>query len=149
MRFTLDTNVLVYAVDLDAGDKHELAVELIERAALADGVLTLQCLSEFFAVVTRRGRVAPAKAGEIVERLATVFPVVVATEQCLMRAIRAMRARRLAFWDAMLWAAGREARCRYLLSEDLQDGRTLDGVTFLNPFLPANRAVIEKLMPRA
>lgn len=38
------------------------------------------------------------------------------------------------FEDAVLWATARRVGCTTLLTEDLQDGRTLDGVTFRNPF---------------
>jgi predicted nucleic acid-binding protein len=38
----------------------------------------------------------------------------------------------------MLWATLDQAGCRTLLTEDFQDGRTLGGVTFLNPFELAN-----------
>ena len=147
MRLTLDTNVLVYAADVDAGERHPWAANLVERAARVDGVLTLQCLSEFFAVMTRRGKVPPKTAGELVERLMAVFPVVPASERCLAQAIKAVCSHRLAFWDAMIWAASREAGCRYLLSEDLQNGRTLEGVTIVNPFLPTNHSLIAKLLP--
>ena len=44
----------------------------------------------------------------------------------------------LSFWDAMLWAAARSARCSAILTEDLQDGRRLGGVEFLNPFRTEN-----------
>lgn len=147
MRLTFDTNVLVYAADVDAGERHAWAADLVERATRVDGVLTLQCLSEFFSVMTRRGKVPPKTAAELVGRLTAVFPVVSANEHCLIQAIGAVCSHRMAFWDAMLWAASREAGCRYLLSEDLQNGRTLEGVTFVNPFLSANQALIDKLLP--
>jgi predicted nucleic acid-binding protein len=40
----------------------------------------------------------------------------------------------LQFWDAMLWATARRAGCSLIATEDFQDGRTLGGVTFRNPF---------------
>ena len=51
-------------------------------------------------------------------------------------AVRAVAAHGLGFWDAMLYAAAKEVGCRYLLSEDFQDGRVLEGVRFVNPFAP-------------
>jgi predicted nucleic acid-binding protein len=55
----------------------------------------------------------------------------------------------LAFWDAMLWATARDAGCQLILSEDFQDRRTLEGVTFLNPFTARNSDLIERaLRPR-
>ena len=53
----------------------------------------------------------------------------------------------LSFWDAMLWATAKRAGCRMLFSEDLQDGRRLDGVLFVNPFAPANRKLVDLALP--
>ena len=40
----------------------------------------------------------------------------------------------LTIWDSVVLAASAEADCRLLLSEDLQDGFTWQGVTVANPF---------------
>jgi len=52
VRFTLDTNVLVYAVDRLAGEKHRIALDIVRRAQGADLVLTLQSLAELFRALT-------------------------------------------------------------------------------------------------
>lgn len=44
-RFSLDTSILVYAVDRDADELHEQSKELIGRAARSDCVLTVQALA--------------------------------------------------------------------------------------------------------
>ena len=44
-RFTLDTNLLVYAIDRDAGERHQQAVAIVDRAVELDCVLTLQVLA--------------------------------------------------------------------------------------------------------
>ncbi len=59
----------------------------------------------------------------------------------------AVRAHRLAFWDAMLWASAHRAGVRYLVTEDLQDGFTLEGVTFVNPFKREHDRLIDELLP--
>ncbi len=61
-RFTLDTNLLVYSVDATAGVRHQLAIEIVDRATERDCCLTLQALSEFYAAVTRKGMVPAAEA---------------------------------------------------------------------------------------
>ena len=47
-RFSLDTTILVYAIDRDADERHHRAKDLIGRAARRDCVLTVQALAEFF-----------------------------------------------------------------------------------------------------
>ena len=147
MRVTFDSNVLVYAVDADAGDKHAIAIDLIERAAAADCVFTLQSLAEFFFVATRKAGLAAKAAAAFIDDWRGVFPVVGANEASLVRAITAVDDHSLSFWDAMIWATACQANCGLLLSEDLQDGRVLDGLRFINPFAQANADVIEVALP--
>ena len=63
-----------------------------------------------------------------------LFPVARAGPASLLKAVKAVRLHRLSFWDAMLWATVREAGVKQLISEDFQNGRELEGVTFVNPF---------------
>ncbi len=134
-RVTIDTNVLVYAVDGKAGERHLRALRLMHAAVDWDSVLVLQVLNEFFAVTTGKGKMDPAEAATSVEEWLRLFPVHAAGPGTLRRAMAAVREHRLSFWDAMLWATAREAGCRLLLTEDFQHGRVLGGVRFHNPFL--------------
>ncbi len=63
------------------------------------------------------------------------MPVFAADEVCLTDAIDAVTVHSWSFWDAMIWATAKRAGCRLLLSEDGQSGRTLGGVTIINPFV--------------
>jgi predicted nucleic acid-binding protein len=80
--------------------------------------------------------VKPATAIEIVQGWRDAVTVVAADETCLVDAMDAVSEHGWSFWDAMIWATAKRAGCRLLISEDGQDGRTLGGVTIVNPFLP-------------
>ena len=149
MRLSLDANILVYFVDVDAGQRHEQALKLIARAGRADCILTLQSLGELFHVVTRKGKLSPADAATAVERLRATFAVQAAEMAVLSTALSAVLDHRLSFWDAMLWATVQQAGCELLLSEDFQDGRKLGRVTFVDPFAPANQALLDRVLPPA
>lgn len=134
-RITLDTNILFYTVDADAGERQARAREIVRRAASSfDCFLSLQTLSEFFAATTRKGKLTAAEAAIHLEDWQTVFPVVAATPGSLRLAVRAVEQHRLSFWDAMQWAVAKQAGATLLLSEDLQHDRELEGVRFRNPF---------------
>ena len=148
MKFTLDSNILVYAVDSNSGDQHRVAAGLIARAAQCDCILTLQCLAEFFNVATRKAGLSIANAEVVVNRWRAVFPVYPAGESALVEAIDTVKRHSLSFWDAMLWATARQARCRLLLTEDMHDGQTIGGVTFVNPFLSKNATLLEAALSR-
>jgi predicted nucleic acid-binding protein len=137
-RITLDTNLLVYAVDTSARDKHVKARKLVELALKADCVLTLQALGEFYFAVTRKGKLPAAEAKAQVEAWQDLFPVVVAKPSTLNRAITATVSRRIGFWDALLWATSRDAGVTLLLSEDFSDESVLDGVRIINPLVHKN-----------
>jgi predicted nucleic acid-binding protein len=134
-RLTLDSNILFYTIDADAGELQEKAREIVRQAARADCFLSLQTLSEFFASTTRKGKLTAAEASAHVEDLQTLFPIVAATPGSLRLAMRAVQQHSLSFWDAMQWAVAKQAGATLLLSEDLQHDRELEGVRFRNPFL--------------
>jgi predicted nucleic acid-binding protein len=75
-RFSLDASVLVYAADLAAGERHERALDILDRAVRRDCVLTLQALAEFFHVTTRKQMVARTEAATQLRDWATEFPTV-------------------------------------------------------------------------
>ncbi|NBC46715.1 MAG: PIN domain nuclease, partial [Gammaproteobacteria bacterium] len=55
-RFSVDTNILIYSIDTDAGARHDQAQAVMDRLPDADCVLTLQALAEFFHAATRKGK---------------------------------------------------------------------------------------------
>jgi predicted nucleic acid-binding protein len=134
-RFSLDTNVLVYAADLGAGRRHERALEVLDRAVRRDCVLTLQALGEFFHVTTRKGMVARTEAAAQLRDWGTEYPIVAADPQALWLAIDSTLPPRgrLGIWDALLVATA-ERHCAILLSESMHDGARFGGVTILDPF---------------
>ncbi|WP_308390127.1 hypothetical protein [Acidithiobacillus sp. AMEEHan] len=72
-RISIDTNILVYAMDRDAGKRHVRAVKVVEQAVDSDCILTTQALGGF------SWRVAHSDGGKGVElrrtqRLLWVMP---------------------------------------------------------------------------
>jgi predicted nucleic acid-binding protein len=146
LRFTLDTNILIYAADRDAGVAHRKAQAVVRRAADSGCILLLQALAEFFRVAVGKSGLAVKEAERIVNAWRDVFPVHCADERALVDAMDAVATHNLAFWDAMLWATARRAGCRALLSEDFQNGRELGGVVFLNPFAAEASPMLNDLL---
>ena len=133
-RITLDTNVLVYAIDTDAGKKHIQAMELVDYSVLLDCVLTLQSLCEFYVAVTRKKKMPSEEAVKQIEDWMILFPVIIPKESSLADTLRAVQQYKLSFWDAMLWAVALKGGVKILFSEDFQNGQIVEGVQFINPF---------------
>lgn len=146
---SFDSNILVYAADREAGERHGAAVDLLERSIRhGNCIQTLQSFCEFFNVVTRKSGIEPGAAAAFVDGWRSVMLVEAATPADLDEAMRAVEVYRIGFWDAMLWATARRAGVRILFSEDLQDGRTIEGVRILNPFAAHHAMRIEQTLGR-
>jgi predicted nucleic acid-binding protein len=86
-RFSLDTSILVYAADVAAGERHQRALEILDRAVRRGCVLTLQALAEFFHAATRKRMVARTEAAAQLRDWATAFPTVSADPGALWMAL--------------------------------------------------------------
>jgi len=143
VRTLVDTNVLLYCYDRSKPDKQQQALDTLDLLVSSGvGALSTQILGEFFVNATRKlaEPMSLETASERIEhyfRSCTIFDV---THRVVEEAIRGVRAHQLNYWDAQIWAVARLHSIPVLLSEDFQDGRTLEGVRFLNPLLPGFHA---------
>jgi predicted nucleic acid-binding protein len=133
-RFSLDANVLVYAADGRAGNRHARALHVLISAARHDCVLTLQALGEFFHTATRKRIVPSRDAAEHVRDLLQIFRTAAADVEAIRTALEWAERGRRSFWDGVLIATVASAGCEVLLSEDMQDGARFGTVTVLDPF---------------
>lgn len=132
----VDTNVLVYARDAGAGEKHDQAATWMLRLwEEGRGRTGFQVLQEFYVTVTQKLRPGLDRetAREEVRHLLAWRPSAI-TRIVMEEGWRVQDRYGLSWWDALIVAAARQAGCRYLLTEDLQDGQDLDGLGVVNPF---------------
>jgi predicted nucleic acid-binding protein len=135
-RVFVDTNVLVYAYDLSAGDKHDRAREMIEDLWLTrTGCISVQVLQEFFVNVTRKipKPLPTAQAKEIITDLGywkTHSP----SAWDVGEVIELHERLSLSFWDAMIVRSATSLGCGTLYTEDLNSGQSYDGIKAKNPF---------------
>ena len=133
-RSFFDTNVLLYTDSSDAPAKRRRALELLAEHRLArTGVVSLQVLQEYFVAATRKLGVEVGVARRKVELFAN-FHVVVLDIEDVLAAVDLHRLHQVSFWDALIVRAAKEGGCPEIYSEDLQHGRTIDGVRIMNPF---------------
>lgn len=138
----VDTNVLVYLFDGDEPVKRETARAVVgDLAAAGAGCVTTQVLGEFFVVVSRKFAVPLSSevAARQVAHLAEIFDVLSVDADVVAEAVRGVVQHGLPYFDAQIWAAARVHHVPVVLSEDFQDGRTIEGVAFRDPFDPGFR----------
>ncbi len=132
----VDTNILVYARDASETEKQAMAAAwmatLWERRA---GRLSYQVLQEFYVTVTVK--LSPGLDKELarkdVQALGAWQPMA-ADFRILAGAWLLQDRNRLPWRDALIVAAAQQSECRYLLSEDFQEGLSLGNLKVIHPF---------------
>ncbi len=132
----VDTNVLVYAHDVSAGDKYERAVQLIDELWENElGCISIQVAQEFYSTITTKVKkpLDGEVAADIIYAL-SMWKVHSPDMKDILHAIEIQRRYRVSFWDAMILCSAIKLGCEIVLSEDLNDGQAYEGVKVLNPF---------------
>lgn len=133
-RTFIDSNVLLYAIDDEDPIKRTVSRTVLRQLMESqNGVVSTQVLQEFAAVATRKFGVSPTQAKAALRSWAALDTVLLTTG-VIYDAIDEMTLSRLSFWDSLIIAAAASAHCTELLTEDLQPGQTIRGVTVRNPF---------------
>ncbi len=120
--------------------RQDQALRLLQRLELTrTGRLSTQVLAEFINVCTRTQQPLYTYPQAITqaERLIQIFPVFDLTPLIVLDAARGARDYSLANYDAQIWATARLNQTPVIFSEDFQHGQLLEGIQFINPFLPA------------
>ncbi|CCG42766.1 PIN domain-containing protein [Magnetospirillum molischianum] len=146
MIVALDTNVLVYAEGVNDPVRQARALDLIAVLPEGAAIVPVQVLGELFRVLTAKVRRPAAEARAAVLSWRDALPVHDTTDQALLSAMDLVADHGLQIWDALILAVAADARCRLLLSEDLQDGFTWRGVTVVNPFITPSHPLLAALL---
>jgi len=133
----VDTNILVYAHDADAREKHAVAAKTIaELWESRNGIISTQVLQELYVALTRKVT-SPLKRN-IARRLIgnyLTWELVVNDGAVLLHASEVEENYRLSFWDGLIVAAAYSKSASVILTEDLNHGQHIEGIRIHNPFL--------------
>jgi len=134
-RTFVDTNVLIYAHDVDSKAKHGIAKNILrELWSERTGVLSMQVLQEFYVNVTRKIRSPlPKDSARLVVSSYSIWSVETTPAE-LSVAFRIEDESGIGFWDALIVAAAAKSGATRLLSEDLNPGQKIAGLRIENPF---------------
>jgi predicted nucleic acid-binding protein len=132
----IDTNVLIYAHDTDAGAKHEIAKTVLRNLwRERTGLLSVQVLQEFYVNVTRK--ISPPLSKDLARLVVSSYAIwcteTSATE--IASAFRIEDESRIGFWDALIVSSAVKNGAIRILSEDLNAGQRIAGILIENPFV--------------
>ena len=132
----IDTNVLIYAHDIDADAKHKIAKEVLQELwSERTGILSAQVLQEFYVNVTRK---IPSPLSRDLARLVVSSYAIWCLETTpteILAAFRIEDESRIGFWDAQIVSSAAKLGATRILSKDLNAGQRIAGILVVNPFV--------------
>ncbi|QYU69468.1 PIN domain-containing protein [Leptolyngbya sp. 15MV] len=149
-RVALDSNILVYLAGLARVEEDRAKTTRVRQVirtleSTVEIIAPVQTLGELY-VVLRRNKVPPAKARNEVGDLAEAFGTAPSVSSTLLAALDLAADHRLQFWDSLILTAAQEANCTLLLSEDMQDGFAVGGLTVVNPLASEPHPMLARLL---
>ncbi len=133
----VDTNILVYAHDLDAGNKHDQAAEIVSQVwESRNGVLSTQVLQEFYVTLTRKvsSTLSKLEARKLVQKYSH-WHLVLNDPSIIIQASEIEESNNISFWDALIVSAAYSQNVPTILTEDLNHGQIIEGIFIRNPFI--------------
>ena len=111
--------------------------------------MTNQAVGEFLKVARAKDYISLPEARQTARDWALLFPIAPTAIKHLLAASALSEHHRLQYWDSVILAVSAAAEVQYLLTEDMHDGATYDGVQVVNPFNPANAELLDLLLTPA
>ena len=134
MRAFVDTNILVYAYDTRAHEKHKRAKSLIDELWIhRNGVLSTQVINEFAWVLIRKFKLAENDVIAVLEPLLE-WEIGLMTSDILITGLRLKMKHKFSFWDSLIIQTALTSKCEILYSEDSSHGMKIQDLQMINPF---------------
>ena len=131
----VDTNILIYAHDGGAGEKHSKSVELLSRLFDAgSGALSIQVLAEFYAAASKKLGMKSKEIEQAIRDLGS-WAIHRPAHADVVRACEIHRRYKTGWWDALVINSAIELGCSVLWSEDFAHGQRYGGIRVQNPFV--------------
>ena len=125
----IDSNVVLYLFSSDT-----LKADRTESLLQSGGLISVQVLNEVASVCLRKLKMTWEDVDAVLETLKTtceVLPVTLATHE---KAVGLAKRFQISFYDANIVATAILCGADTLLSEDMQNGMSIESVTVVNPF---------------
>jgi predicted nucleic acid-binding protein len=134
-RYFVDTNILMYAHDTSAGEKHVRAKALVEELwRNRTGAVSTQVLQELSVNLRKKVRQPlDAKTTRDIVADYLTWQVIVNGGDSILEALELESRHQLSFRDALVVQAAQASGAEVLYSEDVSSGQKFGSVRVINP----------------
>ncbi len=127
-----DTNILTYYYTrTDLLKRQRVGSLLLEH----ERIVSTQVLSELSNVLSSKVKQSWPIIRGVIHEVCDSFTVTVVTGTTVTSAISLAERYKYSYYDSLILAAGIEASCSILYSEDFQHNQVIEGMRIINPFL--------------
>ena len=140
-KFFLDTNVLLYQLDITDVRKQAIANDLVRLAiSEGNGCISYQVVQECLNVLTRKASVVldAVSAQRYLDVVLAPLISVPASVNLFHEGLSLQQRYRFSFYDSMIIAAAQASGSATLYSEDMQHGQMVGSLRVINPFLTSD-----------
>jgi predicted nucleic acid-binding protein len=129
----VDTNVLVYFYTKTEPDKIDKLAPFLCSEEL---FISTQVLNELANVLHKKFKMQPPKIVAALKEISEQCSIILVDLQLILDAIEIMAQHKISYFDSVIVAAAIRAKCKILLSEDLNNGHIFyKNLKVINPFI--------------
>jgi predicted nucleic acid-binding protein len=130
-RAFFDTNALVY---LYSGDEPQKQGRALRALLTHECIVSRQVMSEFCNVCIKKKKLPVERLKQIIINIRYLYGFYEIQDETVLHAIAIHERFGFSYYDSLIVAAALESGCKYLFTEDLQNGQIIDGLTIRNIF---------------
>ena len=129
----LDTNILIYQMDIRDVVKQKKCRELVKALVLRlEAVISTQILQEFYVACTTKLKIKPILVKGMMHGFENMEVVTVGPD-LINEAVDTSIQYHISFWDSLVIVSAESAKCQNLVTEDLNEGQVIRNVRIQNP----------------
>ena len=133
VRTFIDTNILIYAFTTDELEKQQIAVKALDNCI---PVISTQVIKEFANILLKKTNLNKQDIEDVINDIINVSDIRNEKIELIFDAFDIHMKYQYSFYDSLIIAAGIDADCQILLSEDMKNGQIIEGkLQIVNPFI--------------
>jgi predicted nucleic acid-binding protein len=131
-RAFIDTNIFIYFQRADDPGKKQIADDTLDTF---ECLVSTQVLNEICNLLTKKYPIPLPDLQLFIQDIKDSYELVIISDTMVSEALEIHGRYQISYFDALMVVAALKTNCKYLVTEDMQDGLVIDGrLTILNIF---------------
>jgi predicted nucleic acid-binding protein len=135
-RVFIDSNIFIYYQTAKDPARKKIVDDTLD---FFECIASTQVLKEISNVLSKKFSISAVEIEKFIKTIIKLYQIVLVDNDLIIDALHIHGRYSISFYDSLMVAAALKANCKYLVSEDMQDGLIIDGkLTIVNIFVHTN-----------